>query len=143
MYRLMEGQFRKYYEMAVKKKSETGDTMIRLLESRFDNVIYRLGIAKSRALARQMVNHAHFTINGKKVNIPSYQVKQGDVIKIREKSLKKPAIKERVDNIQVKDIPNWLSWDVKELSARVVGDPVDDNLRNTINTKIIIEFYSR
>lgn len=142
-YRLAEKQFRKYYEKSVKKGGETGDNLLMLLESRLDNVIYRLGIANSRDLARQLVNHAHFMVNGKRVDIPSYQVKKGDIIKLKEKSLKKPSIKERVEKIKPQEIPGWLSWDVKELSAKVVGDPVDDNLRNIVNTKMIVEFYSR
>lgn len=143
MYRLLEKQFKNYYEKAVKGEGETGDNLIRFLELRLDNVVYRLGIVNSRNLARQLVNHAHFTVNGKKVNIPSYQVKKDDIIKLKEKSLKKPIIKEMVDKIKGEDVPFWLSWDAKELSAKVVGDPVDDNLRKIINTKVIVEFYSR
>ena len=143
MYGLLEKQFRKYYEMAIKKKGETGDNLLRLLELRFDNVVYKLGLVKSRNLARQLISHSHFIINNKKVNIPSYQVKIGDVIKLKEKSLKNSVFEEKVKNLKIEEMPDWLSWDTENLAAKVVKDPVDDKLRNIINTKIIIEFYSR
>jgi len=143
MYGLLEKQFKKYYEMAIKKKGETGDNLLRLLELRLDNVVYRLGLVKSRNLARQLISHSHFIVNDKKVNIPSYQVKIGDVIKLKERSLKNPVFEEKVKNLKIEEMPDWLSWDPKNFTVKIVKDPVDDKLRNIINTKIIIEFYSR
>lgn len=143
MYGLLEKQFRKYYEMAIKKKGETGDNLLRLLESRLDNVVYKLGLVKSRNLARQLISHSHFIVNDKKVNIPSYQVKIGDVVKLKEKSLKNLVFEEKIKNLKIEEMPDWLSWDPKSFTAKIVNDPVNDKLRDIINTKIIIEFYSR
>ncbi|MDD5043289.1 MAG: 30S ribosomal protein S4 [Patescibacteria group bacterium] len=143
MYGLLERQFRNYCKKAVTTKGVTGDNLLRLLETRLDNVIYRLGLAKSRNLARQLVAHAHFTVNNKRADIPSFSVRTGDVIKVKENSKKKNIFAETIKNIKPENIPDWLSWDDKEASAKVVKDPVDDKLRGIINTKMIIEFYSR
>ncbi len=140
-YGLLEKQFRGYYEEAARQKGKTGEVMLSLLERRLDNVCYRLGLGASRAQARQIVNHTHITVNGKKVNIPSYQVKVGDVIAVKEKSAKSElfaAIKEsRVI------VPKWLEFDAAKLTGKVVALPARDDIDLTIAENLIIEFYSK
>ena len=140
-YGLLEKQFRGYYDEAARQKGKTGEVMLSLLERRLDNVCYRLGLGASRAQARQIVNHTHITVNGKKVNIPSYQVKVGDVIAVKEKSAKSElfaAIKEsRVI------VPKWLEFDPAKLTGKVVALPARDDIDLTIAENLIIEFYSK
>ena len=140
-YGLLEKQFRGYYEEAARQKGKTGEVMLSLLERRLDNVCYRLGLGASRAQARQIVNHTHITVNGKKVNIPSYQIKVGDVIAVKEKSAKSElfaAIKEsRVI------VPKWLEFDPAKLTGKVVALPARDDIDLTIAENLIIEFYSK
>ncbi|MEI6132010.1 MAG: 30S ribosomal protein S4 [Bacillota bacterium] len=142
-YGVLESQFRKYFEMASRKKGITGENLLSLLETRFDNTIYRLGLATSRAEARQLVNHAHFTINGKKVNIPSYLIKSGDVIAIREKSKssdKFAAIQEAVGG---NPIPKWLEIDSEKLVGTVVALPSREDIDLEIAEHLIVELYSK
>ena len=140
-YGLLEKQFRSYYDEAARQKGKTGEVMLSLLERRLDNVCYRLGLGASRAQARQIVNHTHITVNGKKVNIPSYQIKVGDVIAVKEKSAKSElfaAIKEsRVI------VPKWLEFDPAKLTGKVVALPARDDIDLTIAENLIIEFYSK
>ena len=140
-YGLLEKQFRGYYDEAARQKGKTGEVMLSLLERRLDNVCYRLGLGASRAQARQIVNHTHITVNGKKVNIPSYQIKVGDVIAVKEKSAKSElfaAIKEsRVI------VPKWLEFDPAKLTGKVVALPARDDIDLTIAENLIIEFYSK
>ena len=140
-YGLLEKQFRGYYDEAARQKGKTGEVMLSLLERRLDNVCYRLGLGASRAQARQIVNHTHITVNGKKVNIPSYQVKVGDVIAVKEKSAKSElfaAIKEsRVI------VPKWLEFDPAKLTGKVVALPARDDIDLTIAEHLIIELYSK
>lgn len=142
-YNLLEKQFRLTFEKAKKQQGDSGENLIKLLEKRFDNVIFRLGLASSRREARVLVNHGHFTVNGKKVNIPSCQVKAGDVIKIKESSKRKKAF----DNIEGKtkkaEIPAWLNFDLKESMAKVLHDPSSAQIKSNINLPMIVEFYSR
>ena len=140
-YGLLEKQFRGYYDEAARQKGKTGEVMLSLLERRLDNVCYRLGLGASRAQARQIVNHTHITVNGKKVNIPSYQIKVGDVIAVKEKSAKSElfaAVKEaRVI------VPKWLEFDSSKLTGKVVALPARDDIDLTIAENLIIEFYSK
>ena len=140
-YGLLEKQFRGYYDEAARQKGKTGEVMLSLLERRLDNVCYRLGLGASRAQARQIVNHTHITVNGKKVNIPSYQIKVGDVIAVKEKSAKSElfaAIKEsRVI------VPKWLEFDPAKLTGKVVALPARDDIDLTIAEHLIIELYSK
>ena len=140
-YGLLEKQFRGYYDEAARQKGKTGEVMLSLLERRLDNVCYRLGLGASRAQARQIVNHTHITVNGKKVNIPSYQIKIGDVIAVKEKSAKSElfaAIKEsRVI------VPKWLEFDPAKLTGKVVALPARDDIDLTIAEHLIIELYSK
>jgi small subunit ribosomal protein S4 len=142
-YGVLESQFRKYYEMAVKKKGVTGENLLQILESRFDNVIYRLGWGASRVEARQLVRHGHFTINGKKVNIPSYLVKEGDVIAIKEKSRNLPKIKSILEKGEGKVIPKWLDLNSDTLEARVIGLADREDIDIPIEEHLIVEFYSK
>ena len=140
-YGLLEKQFRGYYDEAARQKGKTGEVMLSLLERRLDNVCYRLGLGASRAQARQIVNHTHITVNGKKVNIPSYQIKVGDVIAVKEKSAKSElfaAVKEaRVI------VPKWLEFDSSKLTGKVVALPARDDIDLTIAEHLIIELYSK
>ena len=140
-YGLLEKQFHSYYTEAARQKGKTGEVMLSLLERRLDNVCYRLGLGASRAMARQIVNHTHITVNGKKVNIPSYQVKVGDVIAVKEKSAKSElfaAIKEaRVI------VPKWLEFDPAKLTGKVIALPARDDIDLTISENRIIELYSK
>ncbi len=143
LYNISEKQFRNYFDKAVKKQGDTSDNLLNLLESRLDNVIYRLGLAVNRVQARQLVSHGHFYVNGKKVNIPSYQVKVGDEITIREKSEKSKYFQEVLQNLKPDEVADWLNWDTEAKKGKVIKNPVDESLKKSIDTKMIIEFYSR
>ncbi len=143
-YGILEGQFEKYFDMAVAKKDGiTGENFLQILESRFDSVIYRAGFATSRAEARQLVRHGHFTINGKKVNIPSYLVKAGDVIAITEKSSGSEKIKAVLETTDSKLIPQWLDVNRDNLTATVVRLSNRDEIDLDIKEHLIVEFYSK
>ena len=140
VYGVMEKQFYKLYEEATRKDGVTGELLLQFLERRFDNVIYRLGLSNTRRQARQIVSHGHLEINGRRVNIASYRVKQGDVITIREKSKDLAIIKEAINQ---KSVPGWLSFDENALSAKVLENPTREAVDFEINEAMIIEFYSR
>lgn len=143
LYGVMEKQFRNYYDKAMKHKEASDLTLKQLLEMRLDNVVYRMGMAPSRSAARQAVSHAHFLVNGKKLNIPSYQVKVGDEITIRDKSKSSKLYSTLSDKLQQSQLPSWLSFDAKELKGKVLGRPSVEDVQGTINAKLIIEYYSR
>ncbi len=140
-YGLLEKQFRGYYEMAERTKGKTGEVMLSLLERRLDNVAYRLGFGSSRAQARQIVNHGLLTVNGKKVNIPSYQVKIGDVIAVKENKRDLDLFKELKDLKIV--VPKWLEFNPAELSGKVVANPQREDIDLNIKEHLIVELYSR
>ena len=140
-YGLLEKQFAGYYEKADRMKGKTGETMLSLLERRLDNVCYRLGLGASRAMARQIVNHTHITVNGKKVNIPSYQVKVGDVIAVKEKSAKSPLFAGIKESRVI--VPKWLEFDPAKLTGKVIALPARDDIDLTISEHLIIELYSK
>lgn len=140
VYGVMEKQFHKLYEEATRKEGVTGVLLLQYLERRLDNVIYRLGFATTRRQARQIVSHGHILINGKRVNIASYRVKQGDVISIKEDSRELAIIKEAVGQ---KTVPGWLSLDEATLTAKVLENPGRDAVDFEIYEAMIIEFYSR
>ena len=140
-YGLLEKQFRGYYDEAARQKGKTGEVMLSLLERRLDNVCYRLGLGASRAQARQIVNHTHITVNGKKVNIPSYQVKVGDVIAVKEKSAKSPLFAGIKESRVI--VPKWLEFDPAKLTGKVVALPARDDIDLTIAEHLIIELYSK
>jgi small subunit ribosomal protein S4 len=144
IYGLTEKQFRNAFEEAAKKRGDTGEIFVRLLESRLDNVVFRAGFAKTRAMARQFVGHAMFDVNGRKVNIPSYRLKEGDVISVRANKHGKGPWKTLEDAVKNHDVPSWITIDPKEMTIKVTGGPnAEEVKRQPFDTKLIIEFYSR
>jgi small subunit ribosomal protein S4 len=142
-YGVLESQFRKYYDMASNMRGVTGDNMLRLLECRLDNVVYRLGFGESRPMARQMVNHGHIQVNGKKVDIASYLVKAGDVITIKERSRDMENLKVLREQGPSRLVPKWLELDAENLTGKVVTLPERDQIDLSIEEHLIVEFYSR
>ena len=142
-YGVGEKQFRKYFEMASNKKGITGDNLLQILESRLDNVVYRLGFAASRAQARMLVTHGHFDVNGKKVNIPSYLVKAGDVISVREIKKDSPVIKENVEVNASRPVPAWLEKETEKLSGKVVSLASREDVDLPVEEHLIVELYSK
>jgi small subunit ribosomal protein S4 len=144
IYGVLERQFRNYFERAAKMKGITGETLLAMLERRLDNVVYRMGFGTSRAQSRQLVRHGHIQVNGRKVNIPSFEVKQGDVIEVREKSRKNPTILAARDATAHQPVPSWLEVDREALRGRVIGAPRRDELvQIQLNEQLIVELYSK
>ena len=143
MYGVLEKQFRKYYVMATKKQGITGEMLLQILESRLDNVVFRLGLANTRREARQIVNHGHITVNGQKVDIPSYLVKPGDVIAVREKSKNSVRIKEIVETNANRVVPKWLSMDKNTLTGKVITLAARDDIDYEVEEHLIVELYSK
>lgn len=141
IYGVLEGQFRRTYEIAERQKGITGENLLRLLELRLDNVVYRLGYGSSRTESRQLVNHGHFLINGKKVDIASYSVQVGDVISVREKSRASEKFKVFAEN--PKTLPNWLQGDVATFEGKVVSLPAREDIDVPVNETLIVELYSK
>jgi small subunit ribosomal protein S4 len=143
-YQVLEGQFRNLYEKAVNQKGITGELMLAMLEKRLDNVIYRMGLATSRAQGRQLVRHGHVTVNGHKVNIPSFTVRTGDIIEIREKSKNNAFILSSRDATAHAPSPSWLEVDREALRARVLQQPKREELvQIQLNEQLIVELYSK
>ena len=142
-YGIMERQFRRFFEMAEKQPGVTGDSLKVMLEKRLDNVVYRLALAESRAQARQIVLHGHITINGKKVSICSYLVKEGDTIAVKEASTKNEYFKKVLEEIKSRTIPAWLTLDREKLAGQVVSQPMLDDATIKFDSKSIVEYYSR
>ncbi|BCS34582.1 30S ribosomal protein S4 [Luteitalea sp. TBR-22] len=142
-YGVLENQFRRYFEAADRQRGITGETLLQLLERRLDNAIYRLGFATSRPQARQLVKHGHFLVNGKKVDIPSYQLRQGDVVSIRQSSEKNPAILHAIEEVKGRGIPEWLSVDVAAGTGRVVSLPTREQINLPVQEQLIVELYSK
>jgi len=142
-YGVSERQFRNYFEKAITQKGETGENLVRLLETRLDNAVYRAGLAKSRAAARQVVSHAHVDVNGQKVDIPSFHVKAGDVIRVRENKRNKSLWKAIEESLKNFEAPSWIVVDSKSLEAKVTSTPVDKDLQQPFDSTLIVEFYSR
>lgn len=143
MYGVLEGQFRKYYQEAARRRGVTGDILFQLLELRLDNVIYRLNFANTRAAARQMVSHGHVLVNGKKVNIPSYSCKPGDVVSIAAKARSQALVGRFVELAANATTPEWLELDAAKLSAKVLRVPTVEEINPIVNVQLIVEFYSR
>ena len=141
MYGLNEKQFHKLYDRAAKMEGKAGFNLLCLLESRLDNVVYRLGLAKTRRAARQVVNHGHITVNGVKVDIPSYQVKINDVVAVKENSLEHPAIKEAVETCVSR--PAFVEFDKNKLSGKLLRLPDRSELNAEVNETLIVEYYNR
>ena len=145
IYRILEKQFRGYMDEALRRPGVTGENLMQLLETRLDNVVYRFGFAPSRAMARQMVTHRHFTVNGHRVNVPSYVLKPGDVIGVHESMNKNGNVKEARDGVlRTKNrLPLWLEFNAQAMEGRVVSVPTRDQIDTLIEEQRIIEFYSR
>lgn len=143
MYGMLEGQFRRYFHIADQAKGVTGLNLLTMLERRFDNVVYRLGFAGSRDQARQLIRHNHFQIGAKKVNIPSYQVKPGDIITLKEKSRKNALIIENLEGVARRGVPSWLELDKGNFQGTVKAMPNRDELTMPIQEQLIVELYSK
>jgi small subunit ribosomal protein S4 len=143
MYGLMERQFRNFFSKAERQKGITGTNLLLLLERRLDNLVYRLGFANSRSEARQLVRHSHFTVNGKKVNIPSYLVRVGEVIELREKSRKNAKVGESLEAVARRGIPSWLELVKEQFRGRLVSLPAREDLTMPIKEQLIVELYSK
>ena len=142
-YGILENQFRGYFDMASKKKGKTGENLLAILETRLDNTIYRLGFAMSRAEARQMVLHGHFLINGRKVNIPSFLVKPGMIITMKEKSRSLDKFKAVTEANEFRHPPKWLEYDANALVAKVAAVPTREDIDLPIEEQLIVELYSK
>ena len=143
IYGVLEKPFRKYYVMATKKHGITGEELLSILETRLDNVVYRLGLANTRREARQIVNHGHILVNGNKVDIPSYLVKVGDVVALREKSKASPRMKEIAEANATRVAPKWLDMDKNTLQGKVIALPARDDIDYEVEEHLIVELYSK
>ena len=142
-YGVLESQFRGYFEQAERRPGQTGENLLSTLESRLDNVVYRPGFAMSRAEARQMVSHGHFTVNGRKVNIPSYQVKPGMIVALKESSRSLEKFKANVEANSFRPVPKWLEYDANNMMAKVTAVPARDDIDLPIEEHLIVELYSK
>ena len=142
-YGILESQFKGYFEMADRKAGQTGENLLTTIERRLDNVVYRLGFAMTRAEARQLVSHGHFTVNGRKVNIPSFLVKPGMVISLKETSKGLEKIKANVEANSITQAPKWLEYDANNMIAKVVANPARDDIDLPIEEHLIVELYSK
>jgi small subunit ribosomal protein S4 len=143
IYGVLENQFRRYFETAERTRGITGEMLLQLLERRLDNVIYRLGLATSRPQARQLVRHGHFTVNGKKVDIPSYSVKAGDVIAVKGASAQTAVLAHAMEEVKGRGIPEWLQFDASNLSGRVMSLPTREQINLPVQEQLIVELYSK
>ena len=142
-YGVLENQFRRYFEAADRQKGVTGELLLQMLERRLDNVVYRSGFATSRAQARQLVRHGHFSVNGKKVDIPSYSVRQGDMVAVRGTSSQNPTIQHAMEEVKGRGIPDWLSFNPGDLTGRVSSLPTREQINLPVQEQLIVELYSK
>ena len=142
-YRILERQFKITFEKAQKRKGDIGKNFLQALESRLDNVVYRLGFVASRDEARQAVNHGHIEVNDKKVDIPSYEVKQGDIVKLKKASTKKKKFKDLAERLKKHEAPGWIHLDKKEFTGKVLHAPDVEELEGSISTQMVVEHYSK
>ncbi len=143
IYGVLEGQFRRYFQMADRGRGVTGETLLQLLERRLDNIVYRLGFSTSRAEARQLVRHGHFRVNGHKVDVPSYLVRPGDAVTVRERSRQIARITEALELAQRRGVPEWLEIVPETFTGRVKALPQRADLTMPINEKLVVELYSK
>jgi len=143
LYGLLEKQFRNYARLAEKQKGVTGENLLRLLECRLDNMVFRMGFASSRSEARQLVCHGHFLVNGRKVDIPSFRTKPGAVIEVKEKSRQVPSIQESLKTITRRGVPAWLELEPEQFKGVIKALPTREELPPTIREQLIVEFYSK
>ena len=142
-YGVLEKQFRNYFESADRQRGITGETLLQLLERRFDNVIYRLGLATSRPQARQLVRHGHFFVNERKVTIPSYSLGIGDTVTVHKNSAKKVSIQHAIEEVKGRGIPDWLTFDGEKLSGKVSSLPTREQINLVVQEQLIVELYSK
>jgi small subunit ribosomal protein S4 len=143
IYGVLENQFRRYFESAARHRGVTGVMLLQALETRLDNVVYRLGFATSRPQARQLVRHGHFLINGKKVDIPSYAVKMGDEVRVREASAKSAVVAHAIDEVKGRGVPEWLQVDAANTLGRVLSIPTREQINLPVQEQLIVELYSK
>ena len=143
IYGVLERQFQNYFEKASRQKGVTGENLLTMLERRLDNAVYRLGFASSRAQSRQLVGHGHILVNSSKVNIPSFQIQQGDIVSVKEKSQKVSNIAAAVEMVGGRGIPDWLELDSLNYSGKVLTLPKRDNVNLPVQERMIVEFYSK
>jgi small subunit ribosomal protein S4 len=143
IYNILEKQFKNYFLKASKKKGDTSEFLLQLLEMQLDNVVYRLGFARSRQQARQIVNHGLLLVNNKKIDIPSYQVKVGETISIKPSMLAKSLFQNLPQNLKKHETPNWVSLDINKIEGKILGKPKKDDIKTQFDPKLIVEFYSR
>ena len=142
-YGLMERQFRRYFETALRKRGVTGETLLQMLETRLDNVVYRLGFANSRNAARQLVSHGHVTVNNRKVNVASYNLKVGDTITIKERPGSRRLVTRNLELTQIQPIPDWLVVDKDQFQGKMVRIPSREEIAPVVNEQLVVELYSR
>ncbi len=142
-YGVLENQFRRYFESADRQRGITGETLLQLLECRFDNVIYRLGLATSRPQARQLVRHGHFFVNERRVTIPSYSLRVGDTVTVQNKSTKNVSIQHAIEEVKGRGIPDWLTFDGEKLSGKVSSLPTREQINLPVQEQLIVELYSK
>ena len=143
IYGVLENQFRRYFETAERTRGITGETLLQLLERRLDNVVYRAGFSTSRAQARQLVRHGHFLVNGRKVDVPSYSVRQGDVVSVRQSSLENAAIAHAMEEVKGRGVPEWISIDSTKLSGTIASLPTREQINLPVQEQLIVELYSK
>ena len=143
IYGVLENQFRRYFETAERTRGITGETLLQLLERRLDNVVYRAGFSTSRAQARQLVRHGHFLVNGKKVDIPSYSVRAGDVVSVRQSSLEDPAIAHAREEVKGRGVPEWIAIDSTQLAGTIASLPTREQINLPVQEQLIVELYSK
>lgn len=143
MYGLLEKQFRRYFDMAERSRDITGEALLTFLERRLDNMVYRLGLATSRAEARQLIRHRHFTVNGRRVDVPSFLVSEGDQIVVRERSRAKDVFKRAVEISQRRGVPEWLELDAEAFTGKIKRLPAREELTMPINERLVVELYSK
>jgi small subunit ribosomal protein S4 len=141
IYGVLEDQFRRYFEAADRTRGITGETLLQLLERRFDNVVYRLGLATSRPQARQLVRHGHFLVNGKKVDIPSYSLRAGDVVTVKSTSTKSATIAHAIEEVKGRGIPGWLTFDGE--TGKIMSLPTREQINLPVQEQLIVELYSK
>ncbi len=143
IYGVLEDQFRRYFEAAERQRGITGEVLLQLLERRLDNVVYRLGLATSRPQARELVRHGHFAVNDKKVNIPSFQVRAGDLVSVRQGSQKNVTIQHAMEEVKGRGIPEWLQLQAEQFAGRVVSLPTREQINLPVQEQLIVELYSK
>ncbi len=142
-YGVLENQFRRYFEAADRQRGITGERLLQLLERRLDNVVYRLGLATSRPQARQLVRHGHFLVNGRRTDVPSYSVHEGDVVSVRAKSAKNLSIQHAMEEVKGRGIPEWLTFEAETMAGRIASMPTREQINLPVQEQLIVELYSK